>query len=305
MKLDLAVVDAAFVAGPADVTSKAADLAFQDVVAVGQDAVVHTVMDVLGSSGDTDSHTCPEASEVVVDHTLVVHVGHDSAEMPPMLANLIEGYGRWVGTVAACVRLPLFQASLNFTRQFVVNGSRFDGTAHLTQSTARNPECYMDLDGWWCNTGRRDEVDRWVRRLVGDKAIDAEEVACERWRAEKRTGPDAGLVVAVAGSWGEVVAVERCSTAAGVEGEPEADPVADDVDDAVTGSSQSKISPRSNVKSNAMAKKDASVRGMFAKLSTAYPNGPAPPERWRRWMRIGYRVKNGRLSLTRGERRRS
>ena len=91
----------------------------------------------------------------------------------------------------------------------------------------------MDRDGCWCSTEPPDEADRWDRRLAGDTAIDAEEGARGRWRAEKRTGPDAGLAVAVAGSWGDVAAAERCSTAVGAGGELEADPVADGVDDAI------------------------------------------------------------------------
>ena len=113
------VVDAASAAaGLVDVTSKAADSAFQDVVAVGQGVVVHMAMDVLGSWEDIDTRTCPEASEVAAVRTWVGHAGRDSAEMPPMLASSIEGCDRWVGTVAACVRLPLILASLRLTRQF-------------------------------------------------------------------------------------------------------------------------------------------------------------------------------------------
>lgn len=117
LELELAIVDAGSVAGLADVTSKVADLAFRDAVVLDQDVAVHMGTDALGSSEDTDNHTCPGAFEVAADHTSVVHAGRDSAEMPPMPGSLIEGYGRWVGKVAACVRLPLIQASLDFTRQ--------------------------------------------------------------------------------------------------------------------------------------------------------------------------------------------
>lgn len=117
-ELALAIVDAGSAAGLADVTSKVADLASPDAVVLGPDVAGHTVMDALGSSEDTDSHTYPEAFAAEADRTSVVHAGHDSAETPLMRENSIAGYGRWVGKVAACVRLPLIPASLDFTRQF-------------------------------------------------------------------------------------------------------------------------------------------------------------------------------------------
>jgi len=119
--------------------------------------------------------------------------------------------------------------------------------AHLTRSTAWNPGCYRDPDGWSCSTEPRDEADRSVRHLVERTAIDAEEVVRGWWRAGKRRGPGAGLAVAVAGSWGDVAA-ERYSMAAGAGGELEAEPVADDVDDAVRFPSQSRMPRQSNVK---------------------------------------------------------
>jgi hypothetical protein len=123
----------------------------------------------------------------------------------------------------------------------------------------------------------------------------------ESGRAGKRRGPDAGLAVAVAGSWGGV-AVARCSMGAGAEAEPEADPVADDVDDAA----KSRVSQRCLVDANVTIECDGEGgrvgRGWLRSFALDVQADQHSRSDGDDGCKYGYRVRSGAVELDKGRR---